>query len=82
MANVPTGNLPAGDLARVKSEEMSTEWPVMIEIVAYFGREGRRGKRRSVEISADEFFGRGGGFNAPMTGDQVIGIINRLRRQA
>lgn len=79
VTNVPTGNLPAGDLARAITHELNDEWPVSIEIVAYFG-ENRRG-RKAIVIPADEFFGRGG-YNAPMTGDQIIGIINRLRRQA
>lgn len=76
--NVPGGNLPAGDLARAITHELNDDWPVMIEIVAYFG-EGRR-KRKSVEIPADQFFGRNG-YNAPMTGDQIVGLIERLRRQ-
>ena len=74
-------DLPAGDLARVKSSEMDTSWPTMIEIVAYFGNDGRRGKRRSVQISAAQFFGTGDGYNAPLTGDALIGIVDRLRRQ-
>lgn len=78
MPNVPTSSLPQGDLARATTHEMNDDWPVSIEIVAYFGENRRRSKR--VEISADEFFGRGG-HHAPMTGDQIIGIINRLRRQ-
>lgn len=76
-ASVPTGNLPQGDLARCKTSELDDSWPVMIEIVAYFG-EGRR-KRKSIEISASEFFGTNG-YGAPMTGDQLVGLINRLRR--
>lgn len=51
----------------------------MIEIVAYFGKEGRRGKRRSVEISADQFFGRGG-YGAPISGERLIQMIEKLRR--
>lgn len=51
----------------------------MIEIVAYFGKEGRKGKRRSIMISADEFFGRHG-YGAPLTGDQIIRKIDQLRR--
>lgn len=75
--NVPSGNLPAGDLARTINHEANDSWPHTLEIVAYFG-EGRR-KRKSVTISADEFFGRNG-HNAPMTGDQLVMIINKLRR--
>jgi len=75
-----TVQLPEGDLARAKTHEPSRNWPTMIEIVAYWKPMGHgRGKRRSVRISADEFFGRGS-YGAPMSGDQLIGIIDRLRR--
>lgn len=70
---------PQGDLARVKSQEPEDVWPTMIEVVAYWG-EGRRGKRRSLEIPADQFFGRGQ-YGAPLSGDQLIGMVERLRRQ-
>lgn len=69
-----------GDLARVKSVEADESWPTLIEIVAYFGKEGRRGKRRSVEIPADRFFGTGR-YGAPMSGAEVIGIVEKLRRE-
>lgn len=68
-----------GDLTKTKTIESNEDWPSLIEIVAYFGKEGRKGKRRSVEISADQFFGRKG-FGAPMSGDQLIQKINQLRR--
>ena len=78
MVNVPRGNLPSGDLARCTTHEANDEWPVMLEIVAYFG--DKRTKRRSIEIPVDQFFGRGG-YGAPMSGDQIITLINRLRRK-
>ena len=68
---------PQGDLARVVNHESNSDWPVLIEIVAYFGE--KRTKRKAVAISADQFFGRNG-YNAPITGDQLTLIINRLRR--
>jgi hypothetical protein len=74
-----TTRMPSGDLARCVAHEPNESWPTMIEIVAYWG-EGRKGKRRSVEIPADQFFGRGG-FGAPMSGEQLIGMVNRLRLQ-
>jgi hypothetical protein len=69
---------PSGDLARCITHEADESWPVIIEIVAYFG-EGRR-KRLSVEIPADQFFGRNG-FGAPMSGEQIVVMIDKLRRQ-
>lgn len=70
-------HLPQGDLARAVTHESDDSWPTMIEVVAYFGA-GRK-KRKSIEISANEFFGRGG-YNAPMSGDRLILMINQLRR--
>ena len=73
-----------GDLARVKAIEPSEEWPSLIEVVAYWrhgpGNGGRRGRRRSIQINADQFFGRGR-YGAPMSGEQLIGMVDKLRRQ-
>jgi hypothetical protein len=68
-----------GALATAKCHEANEDWPTRIEIVAYFGTEGRKGKRRSIEIGADEFFGRGQ-FGAPLSGDRLIAMVQRLRR--
>lgn len=68
-----------GDLARTITHEPDESWPSMIEVVAYFGDKGRKGKRRSIEIPADQFFGRGN-YGAPLSGDQLIGMVQRLRR--
>ncbi len=70
---------PHGDLARTRTIESNEDWPTLIEIVAYFGPEGRKGKRRSIEITGAEFFGTGG-YGAPISGDQIISRINQLRR--
>lgn len=75
--NTPRENLPSGDLARCKTTEADDTWPALVEVVVYWG-EGRK-KRRSIEISADEFFGRGS-HGAPITGDALINRIDRLRR--
>ena len=71
-------NLP-GDLSRCVTHEANDDWPITLEIVAYW-RQDRRGKRRSIEISADEFFGRKG-YGAPMSGEALIMKINQLRRR-
>lgn len=68
-----------GDLARCQTTEANDDWPTLIEVVAYFGKEGRKGKRKSVQIPADQFFGRGR-YGAPMNGDQLIRIIDNLRK--
>jgi hypothetical protein len=68
-----------GDLAKAKTHESDDSWPTMIEIVAYFGKEGRKGKRRSIEITGDQFFGTGG-YGAPISGNQLIGMVERLRK--
>lgn len=69
---------PQGDLARAVNHEMNDDWPHSIEIVAYYGKD-RRGTTRRVVIEADEFFGRGG-YSAPLSGDQLIRIIDKLRK--
>jgi hypothetical protein len=70
--------MPEGALATCVTHESDESYPEMIEIVAYW-RKDRRG-RRSIEIPADQFFGRGG-HGAPISGDQLIAIVERLRRQ-
>ena len=76
--NLPESNQLAGDLARCKTLESNDEWPTFIEVVAYYGKD-RKGKRKAVTISADQFFGRNG-YNAPMGAEQLLLIIDRLRR--
>jgi hypothetical protein len=66
----------AGDLSRTVTHDPDETWPVSLEIVAYFGEKRR--KRRSVEVNADQFFGRNG-FGAPMSAESLLMIINRLR---
>lgn len=71
----------AGDLTRLKSHDPNEQWPSTIEVVAYWPTPGRpKGRRRSIEIDADQFFGRGQ-FGAPMSGEALIGMVERLRRQ-
>jgi hypothetical protein len=73
-------NAHAGDLSRVKTHDPSSDWPTRIEIVAIWARNGGRGRRRSVQINADQFFGTGE-FGAPMSGEQLIGMVEKLRKQ-
>ena len=70
-----------GDLARAKTHEPESDYPTMIEIVAWWGEGGRKGRRKSVEIPADQFFGRGT-YGAPLSGEQIIGLVNQLRKKS
>jgi hypothetical protein len=67
-----------GDLANTIVHEADEDWPTMIEIVAYFGKEGRKGRRKSITINADDFYGRTTG--APLSGAHLISMVDRLRR--
>ncbi len=69
-----------GDLSRTLNHDSDDSWPTILEITAYWSKDGsRKGRRRSVEIDADQFFGTGR-FGAPMSGDQIIGMVDNLRK--
>ena len=69
-----------GDLSRTINHDSNDDWPTHLEIVAYWSKgSDRKGRRRSVEIDADQFFGTGR-FGAPMSGDQIIGMVDKLRK--
>ena len=70
---------PEGDLARCVVHERAEDWPTVIEISAYWKYNGKRGKKKTIRINADEFFGRGQ-YGAPMSGDQLISMIDRMRK--
>jgi hypothetical protein len=79
MSHEMSSSKAQGDLAKTVTHESDESWPTLIEVVAYFGKEGRKGKRRSIEITGDEFFGRNG-HGAPITGEGLIARVERLRR--
>lgn len=72
---------PSGDLAKVTNHEPDVSYPSIIEIVAYWSKDGsRKGRRRAIEIPADQFFGHSG-FGAPLSGEALIAMVQRLRLQ-
>lgn len=72
---------PAGDLANTRTQESDQSWPTHIEIVAYWSKNGdRKGRRRSIEIPSDQFFGHGK-FGAPLSGEVLVSMVQRLRLQ-
>jgi hypothetical protein len=64
--------IPQGDLARAPSSEPDMEYPDIVEIRLWWGKNAR-----SHLISAAEFFGRGA-FGAPMPAGAIVQHINRL----
>lgn len=76
-----TINLPQGDLSRATSHDPEDEWPTTIEVVAYWAPPPgkKKGRVKTITISADQFFGRGA-YGAPMSGDQLIHAIERMRK--
>lgn len=77
MSRIP---IPRGDLDRAPVSEPEQTWPSLVEVVCYWSKDGsRKGRRRSIEIDADQFFGRGK-FGAPLPGEAVISMVERLRK--
>lgn len=69
-----------GDLARTINHESDESWPFAVELVCYWG-DNKRGRRKSITITKDMYYGTGG-YNAPLTGDAVIRMIEKLRKAA
>ena len=70
---------PVSDLARSRQHEQDFTWPESIKLqIKWIDKLGRP-IIRSHEISANEFFGHAG-FGAPLSGDQIISYIERMRR--
>lgn len=71
--------MPPSDLSRAKVHDPDEGFPDSVELrVVWNGVEGPR--ERTLQISADQFFGRGT-FGAPMSGDWLISAVERMRRE-
>ncbi len=68
-----------GDLSKTRSEEPDYDWPSRIEVRALWKTKSGGYKIRSIHIRGDQFFGHGE-YGAPMSGEQLIATINRLRK--
>lgn len=68
-------DMPVPDLDRARTVEREEGWPDELGIYAKVGK-----KRIEMVIPAEQFFGKGT-FHAPITGQWLIGAIDRLRRQ-
>lgn len=65
-------DMPPSDLSRATVHEPARDWPDQLRIVAQWGK-----KSRSIVIDRDAYFGLRG---APLTGDQLIHMVENLRR--
>jgi len=70
---------PKSDLARSVQHEQDRVWPHAVKIAVHWMDSEGRVLIRTEVISASQFFGEGG-FGAPLTGDFVISLIDRMRR--
>ncbi len=72
-------DIPKSDLSRSVQHEQNRVWPHAVKIaVHWMDSEGKILVRTEV-ISAAQFFGEEG-FGAPLTGDFIISLIDRMRR--
>jgi hypothetical protein len=67
-----------GDLARVNSIEPDDSWPKVVQIRLGWQR-GAALVFSTLDISADQFFGRAG-YGAPIQGDWLVQQIDRMRK--
>ena len=67
--------IPKPQLSGAIVHEREQDWPDELRIIAKVGK-----RTYSETISKDQFFGAKQ-YGAPMSGDQVLQIINRLRRK-
>lgn len=71
--------IPQSDTARAKSVEPDQTWPELVEIRMHWRLPNSAVLATSEKISADEFFGKGAQ-GAPLSGEQLIAKIEKLRR--
>lgn len=73
-------DIPQPDTARSIQHEADQSWPNLVKIQLHWVDKLGRPLIRSQIISADQFFGHGS-YGAPLSGDHLIGAIERMRRQ-
>ena len=66
------------DLSRAKTIEPNSSYPDVLEIRLVWNKGGTA-RKRTLRISADQFFGRGS-YGAPMPADALVQHIERLRK--
>ena len=69
-------DLPQDQMTRIHAVERNTDWPDSMEIVASWC-DGT--KLKVIEITREQFFGLGS-HGAPLTGQALISMIDKLRQ--
>lgn len=73
-------DIPESDTDRAPSIEPDHAWPDIVEVRLQWRLPSGRMMASIKQISADEFFGRGN-IGAPLDGQGLISIVERLRRE-
>lgn len=76
---MPKPTITLSDLDRAMQHEADEVWPAEVKISVKWNGPNGSMLVRSETISADQFFGRGA-HGAPLSGEHVIGMIERMRR--
>lgn len=70
---------PISDLFRSIQHNPDETWPETVKIQLCWRDKSGRAKVATQIISAEQFFGKGQ-YGAPLSGDQIIQTIERMRR--
>lgn len=70
---------PISDTARTRNHEPDRVWPESVKIAVHWKNEAGRLFIKTETISADQFFGNSS-FGAPLSGEALIQLIERMRR--
>jgi hypothetical protein len=73
-------DMPTSDTSRTQSIEPDQSWPEVVEVRLQWRLPSGRVMATIKQITADEFFGRGK-IGAPLNGDAIVSMIERLRRE-
>lgn len=73
-------DIPEPETSRAQSSEPDQTWPEVVEVRLQWRLPSGRVMATIKQITADEFFGRGK-HGAPLPGDALISMVERLRRE-
>jgi hypothetical protein len=71
--------VPSGDLARANTIEPDLTYPDKVQLRLVWLVKGRA-HIRQIEITAEEFFGRGS-FGAPIPAEAIVQLLEIMRRR-